>query len=166
MSGTVADMVAALGLAPHPEGGFFRETYRAKSTVVTGKGPRAACTAILFLLTTAQPSHFHRLSSDELWIHCGGGVTQLLTLPLAGRAASVLLGSAVQAASESGYQSQAIVSAGDWQAARVVAGDVDWSLVSCVVTPGFVYADFELADRDSLLATYPAAASDILELTR
>ncbi|MGO8683178.1 MAG: cupin domain-containing protein [Thermoleophilia bacterium] len=117
-------------------------------------------------MTTAQPSHFHRLSSDELWIHCGGGVTQLLTLLPAGRAASVLLGSALQVAHNRGYQSQAVVSAGDWQAARVVAGAVDWSLVSCVVSPGFAYADFELAARDSLLAAYPAVASDIIELTR
>ena len=164
---TAAEVAAAFDLAPHPEGGFFRETYRSASSVMTARGPRAASTAILFLLTVARPSRFHRLASDELWLYHGGAVIELLTLLPDGNAGRTLLAGAGQSRQGGSITTpQAVVAGGCWQAARVVSGDgVDWGLASCVVSPGFIYDDFELAERDQLLAAYPEQAEVIAALT-
>jgi predicted cupin superfamily sugar epimerase len=177
-----ADVIAALGLEPHPEGGFFRETFRASATVEAVQGRRAGATAIAFLLTLERPSRFHRLLSDELWVHRGGAPLELWLLAPDGAARSVLLGSP-DADARLGTRPAARVSAHVWQAARVAAApagggpsarpsarptarpDAGWSLVTCVVTPGFDYADFELGHSDVLLAGWPCAAVVIGELT-
>ncbi len=80
MSPTAETLAVTLGLQPHPEGGWFRETYRAEETVETARGTRAAATAILFLVTSSSTSRLHRLASDELWIHQGGLPLELVTL--------------------------------------------------------------------------------------
>ena len=164
---TSAEIAATLHLEAHPEGGFFRETYRSDSSVMTVRGPRAASTAILFLLTVARPSRFHRLASDELWLCHGGAVIELITLLPDGSAGRTLL--AVGGQRRHGgliATPQAIVPGGCWQAARVMSGEgVDWGLVSCAVSPGFIYEDFELAERDELLAAYPDQAKVIAALT-
>ena len=128
-----AAVIAALGLAPHSEGGWFRETFRADP--VNG---RSTVTAIHFLLEAEQQSHWHRVDADEIWCWHAGAPLALGTAPGSGGGAvwqqlggDVLGGNAVQA----------IVAAGDWQAARAGQG---WALVSCVVAPGFDFAGFVL----------------------
>jgi predicted cupin superfamily sugar epimerase len=182
MRPTAAEMAAQLGLEPHPEGGWFRETYRSNEAVVTARGKRAAATAIVFLVTAGSPSRFHRLASDELWVFQGGLPLELITLDANGeRHARVL----ADPASARGALPQALVPAGAWQAARVAvpggdAGEAaparatppedpgderSWSLVSCLVTPGFDYADFELGRRDELTRLSPGQAGLIAALT-
>jgi predicted cupin superfamily sugar epimerase len=171
MRPTAAELAATLGLEPHPEGGFFRETYRAAETVRTPRGERAASTAILFLVTAAAISRFHRLLSDELWVFQSGLPLELVTISPDGAARALVLGDPAPAAASAPPPSphagahvsrapQALVPAGSWQGARLAGGphlpaERAWALVSCVVTPGFVFADFELADREALLATFP-----------
>jgi len=156
----VRDIVARLGLEPHPEGGYFRETYRAPATLYTPSGERSLMTAILFLLVEGSPSGLHRLTSDELWVHQAGGLLELALLDAdrpTGR--RVLLGSP-----EKGAESQLAIAAGTWQAAGVIPGG-GWSLVSCIVSPGFDFEDFEMGHRDRLLADFPQAAGLIREYT-
>ena len=169
---TAAAVAAALGLEPHPEGGFFRETFRAAEVVEAAQGPRARATSIAFLLTVARPSRFHRLLSDELWVYRAGSPLELWLLGPDGATRSVLLGPA--GGHESGGANPAArVPAHVWQAARVLPAGIaatsgsrpDWSLVSCVVTPGFEYADFELGRTAVLRAGWPSAAAVIAALT-
>jgi predicted cupin superfamily sugar epimerase len=162
MRPAVDEIVAQLGLAPHPEGGLFRETYRAKEVVETPRGARPAATAILFLVTADAPSRLHRLASDELWVFQGGLPLELVRLSVFGPA-NVLLGVPDESGgpeAPAALQPQALVPAGVWQAARVAGrphppAERAWSLVSCVVTPGFDEDDFVLGDRDELLALFP-----------
>jgi predicted cupin superfamily sugar epimerase len=126
-------------LEPHPEGGWFRETWR--STVEFEPdgygGSRASATAIYFLLATGEESRLHRVRSAELWLWHSGGPLTLEYQELSDEH-SVVLGPDVRA----GQQPQAVVPAGAWQAARP-AGD-ESVLVSCIVSPGFDYADFTM----------------------
>ena len=134
MTGDAAAVIAALGLQPHPEGGWYRETFRAPAT-----GARSAVTAIHFLLEAGQQSHWHRVDADEIWCWHAGSPLALGIAPGAGGAACwQSLGGDVL----SGAAAQLVVPAGDWQAARAGAG---WALVSCVVAPGFDFAGFVLA---------------------
>ncbi|RMF38628.1 MAG: cupin domain-containing protein [Alphaproteobacteria bacterium] len=128
-----AQIVAMLGLAPHPEGGWFRETWRGG----TGPGDRAAGTAIYFLLEAHQRSHWHRVDATEIWHWYGGAV---LELRIAGADAAPvqLLGPDLAA----GQAPQRIVPAHAWQSARPLGG---WVLVGCTVSPAFEFAGFELA---------------------
>lgn len=127
-------IIAALGLQPHPEGGWYRETYRALSA-----GQRSAVTAIHFLLEAGQQSHWHRVDADEVWCwHAGGAVD----LGLAGADDTPAVWHRLGGDVLNGQLPQAVVPAGGWQAAR--AGG-SWALVSCVVAPGFDFAGFEMA---------------------
>ena len=128
-------LIRQLQLAPHPEGGWYRETWRAAST----GGARSAGTAILFLLEAGQRSHWHRVDADELWIFQAGSALELLTaVDDAGPAECCRLGPALL----DGDEAQRLVPTGHWQAARAGAG---WCLVSCVVVPGFRFEGFEMA---------------------
>jgi predicted cupin superfamily sugar epimerase len=131
---SAADVIARLGLKPHPEGGHYRETFRDPRAI---EG-RAASTAIYFLLARGERSHWHRIDATEIWHHYAGSA---LTLHIAGDSATprtIRLGSGVA----EGEAPQAVVPAGAWQAARC---DGDWALVGCTVAPGFDFASFELA---------------------
>jgi len=173
MRPTAAEMAATLGLAPHPEGGFFRETYRAAETVITPRGERAASTTILFLVTAVAISHLHRLSSDELWVFQGGLPLELVTLSPGGELGVHLLGDPTGGAPEADGMvapPQALVPAGSWQGARLAGGphlpaSRAWALVSCTVSPGFEYEDFELGERDALLAAFPEHAEIVTAFT-
>jgi predicted cupin superfamily sugar epimerase len=132
-----------LGLQQHPEGGWYAETYRHDATTETANGTRALGTAIYFLLLPGESSSWHRVASDELWFHHRGGP---LRLWLGGDGASpaadpemLLLGPATDA----DQRPQALIPAGQWQAAQPAVDDA--VLVSCVVVPGFDFADFILA---------------------
>jgi predicted cupin superfamily sugar epimerase len=142
---------AALALQPHPEGGFFAETWRTAATIPAAalpdgyRGQRAVATGIYFLLLPEQESRWHRVRSDELWLWHRGGP---LTLLLGGTGdrpsephATIALGPRV----EVGERPQALVPAGRWQAARPAGPEP--VLVSCVVAPGFEFADFEMVDH-------------------
>ena len=185
------EVVAALGLEPHPEGGFFRETFRAVDLVEAVQGRRVSATSIAFLLTVDRPSMFHRLLSDELWVHQGGAPLELWLLEPHGGARSVLLGpgsgdprpatrSMPRSTVSRTASPTARVPAHVWQAVRLAAAPVgheptarepsarsvpDWSLVTCVVTPGFEYVDFELGRRDVLSAGWPEMTAIVGELT-
>jgi predicted cupin superfamily sugar epimerase len=126
-------VIERLALQPHPEGGWYRETWRGEA----GEGGRGAASSILFLLEAGQRSHWHRIDAAELWLHQGGGA---LTLSRAegGRSADVRLGPDFLA----GDLPQAVVAPGQWQAARALDR---WALVACVVAPAFEFARFELA---------------------
>lgn len=189
MRPTAAQMAATLGLEPHPEGGYYLETYRAAQTLRTPRGERPTCTAIIFLVTEESVSRLHRLSSDELWVYQGGLPLELVTITpdgvlqrrVLGDLEEIVCNPAPGAEQAEGlpvglpvgsrdWLMQALVPAGSWQGARLAGGphlpaDQAWALVSCVVTPGFVFEDFELGDRDALLAEYPQQAELISELT-
>ena len=136
--------VDRLGLRAHPEGGWFTETWRAGVELDTPAGRRATATGILYLLDAGERSAWHRVASDELWLHHTGGPLALRlggTADRPGGTEEVLLGGDVLA----GERPQALVPAGCWQSARPAADQA--VLVSCVVSPGFDYADFELLDE-------------------
>jgi predicted cupin superfamily sugar epimerase len=139
-----SDLVERLGLRPHPEGGWYRETWR--SPVVFEPdgydGPRHAATAIYFLLHPGEQSAWHVVRSAELWFWHSGGPLLLRRGGSGGEPGAgdeVLLGPDVTA----GQEPQALIPAGVWQAAEP-AGD-EPVLVSCVVAPGFDFADFRMA---------------------
>lgn len=159
-------LAALLGMEPHPEGGYFRETYRSKEAVSTARGVRAAASVILFLVTVERPSRFHRLASDEAWLFHGGAPLTLTVLQPDGSVESVLLAGPDAFWAEDDATPQALVPGGAWQAAAVTRPHAGaWSLVSCVVTPGFDFADFELGDREALQRAYPEQAELIAALT-
>jgi predicted cupin superfamily sugar epimerase len=144
---SAAEMIERLGLAPHPEGGHYRETWRGGDR----GGGRSVGTAIVFLLTAGERSHWHRVDADEVWLHHDGDPLVLAIADGVGTVSDVVLGSAAQ-----GATAQAVVPAGAWQSAwpdpAAVAGGavpavagVGWTLVSCVVAPGFEFDGFALA---------------------
>jgi uncharacterized protein len=134
---TSADIIARFDLKPHPEGGYFRETFRDSRTDANG---RALSTAILFLLARDQRSHWHRVDAAEAWHHYAGSPL-VLEIVEGGRRQTVRLGSDIAA----GEMPQAVVPAHAWQAAHSTG---DWTLVGCTVAPGFDFAGFELAKPD------------------
>ena len=132
---SAAEIIARLDLKPHPEGGYFRETFRDAHTDARG---RAASTLIYFLLARGERSHWHRVDATEIWHYYAGSA---LSLRIAGDgllAQTVALGIDLAA----GERPQAIVPAHAWQSAESTG---DWTLVGCTVAPGFEFAKFELA---------------------
>ena len=157
------EWVRALDLVPHPEGGYYRETYRAMATSTpTGfPGPRALSTAIHFLLRRGEFSALHRLRSDELWHFHAGATLGVVELTAAGALAEHRLGLDIAA----GERPQLVIAAGSWFGARVI-DDGAFTLAGCTVAPGFDFADFELGQRAALTARFPAHAAVIATLTR
>jgi uncharacterized protein len=132
---SAAEIIARLDLKPHPEGGYFRETFRDPHTDASS---RAASTLIYFLLARGERSHWHRVDATEIWHYYAGSA---LSLRIAGDgllAQTVALGIDLAA----GERPQAIVPAHAWQSAESTG---DWTLVGCTVAPGFEFAKFELA---------------------
>lgn len=128
-------IIDRLGLLPHPEGGWYRETWRADAT----DGERASATAIYFLLEAGQASHWHRVDAAELWLwHAGSPLTLRTAAVDCGPVADVSLGPDIVG----GETPQHLISTGHWQAAEA---DHGWTLVSCIVSPAFEFAGFELA---------------------
>lgn len=132
------DVVERLGLQPHPEGGWYAETWRAASP----PGERATASAILYLLASGDRSHWHRVDADEIWQFSAGNALELRVAAAATEGGPVAievhrLGGDVAA----GDEPQVVVPAGAWQAARPLG---DWSLVGCIVSPAFRFEGFEL----------------------
>ncbi len=158
-----AQVAAVLGLLPHREGGYFRESYRSPVVIPTPAGMRSLSTAILYLVTADDPSRFHRLRFDEIWFfHAGSPVEMVFLDPVD----TVVVGPDAP---------QALAPGGRWMAARVappapgaamaLAPGPGWALIGCVVSPGFEYDDFEAGNPDTLLPAYPEAADYIRALS-
>ena len=127
------EIVRLLDLKPHPEGGFYRESFRAAAA----DGGRGASTAIYYLLRQGEISAWHRVDADEVWHHYGGAPLELTLSAGHGRCA-MRLGQDLAA----GERPQAVVPAGVWQSARSLG---EWTLVGCTVAPAFDFAGFEMA---------------------
>jgi predicted cupin superfamily sugar epimerase len=159
---TARQVIDTLGLAPHPEGGFFAETFRAPPLEIPGRGQRSASTAIFFLLEGADFSALHVVLSDEAWHHYLGDALELHCFDRREQHRLVRLGSAL----DRGEQPQHVVLAGELQAARVMPGPHGFALCGCTVAPGFEFADFRMPPRSELLARLPAHRELVTALTR
>jgi uncharacterized protein len=177
---TAADWVVALNLQPHPEGGYFRETYRAAESIplaalparfreglVPAASERVFSTAIYYLLEAGQFSALHRIKSDEFWhFYAGTGLTVEIISP-DGLHSQLQLG----ARPDQGQVFQGVVKAGAWFGAAVsqphgYAQPQGYALVGCTVAPGFDFADFEMAERQQLLNAFPQHQALITRFTR
>ncbi len=156
-----------LSLLPHPEGGHYQEVYRSEGTIPADAlpakygGARSFATSIYFMLQAGEVSHFHRIQSDELWyFHAGSALTVSVIYP-DGKLEELQVGPNV----EKGETLQAIVPAGTIFGSSVNTPDA-YSLVGCMVAPGFDFADFELFTTSQLLAEYPQHEAVIRKLTK
>jgi uncharacterized protein len=159
--------IERLQLEAHPEGGYFRQTYRsdlviAREALPAGfTGARSASTAIYFLLEGKNFSAFHRLRSDEVWHFYVGSPLVVDVIAPPGAHSAILLGNDLEA----GQVPQSVVPAGCWFASHVA----DWksfAVVGCTVAPGFDFEDFEMWKRAELVARYPQHRDVIERLTR
>jgi len=164
---SVADLISYYQLLPHPEGGYYKETYRCSEQVpqhaLPGRfnGDRNFSTAIYFLLEQGNFSAFHKISSDECWHFYAGGPLNVFVISTDGEVSVIKLGNNISA----GETFQAVVPAGCWFASAP-ADNTAYALVGCTVAPGFDFADFELAERNSLISQYPQHEAIINQLTR
>jgi len=172
------ELIRRFDLKPHPEGGFFSETYRSAervsrvdtaattSAAATDAAPmspaqtRAASTAIYYLLCDGAHSAWHRIRSDEVWHFYAGGPLNVHVLDAGGKLVTHKLGNALL---HRDAVFQAVVPAGLWFAAEC-ADPADYALAGCTVAPGFEFSEFELADVDMLKAQHPQHAALIERL--
>ncbi|MGC2059157.1 MAG: cupin domain-containing protein [Candidatus Sulfotelmatobacter sp.] len=167
MKKDAAYWIKKLSLVAHPEGGHYRQTYRADLVLTKDALPpeftsaRAASTAIYFLLSGENFSAFHRLRSDEVWHFYVGSTLVVHVIDQHGRYSEISLGSDPEA----GEALQAVVKAGCWFASRVRDGK-GFALVGCTVAPEFDFEDFEMAKREELVRVYPKYREVIERLTR
>jgi uncharacterized protein len=175
----MTDWVTTLQLQPHPEGGYFRETYRANEGIQLADlperfwvgtaeaqesnagGVRQFSTAIYYLLPYGHFSSLHRIKSDEVWHFYAGSCLSVYAIDTQGQLSVLKLGGHP----EQREVFQGVVKAGCWFGARVEVPDT-YALVGCTVAPGFDFADFELAERQKLLQQFPQHQELILQLTR
>ena len=134
---TAKEIIAQLGLQPHPEGGWYAETWRADAD----DGARAGGTAIYYLLEAGDVSHWHKVDAVEIWHWYAGGPLSLSVSPNGHDAEAMILGPELAAR----QRPQRIVPAGWWQSATSLGA---WTLVGCTVVPGFEFAGFEMAPPD------------------
>jgi len=157
----VKKLIQKLQMQPHPEGGFYKETYRSEQKMTTSEGLiRNVCTAIYFLLENKDKSHFHRIKSDEAWFFHQGEAIEIFVLH-DGKLQTIDLGNNI----ENGEVPQTVVPANAWFASKIKQ-ESGYSLVSCTVAPGFDFADFELANCNELIKEYPNFKAVIEEFTR
>ncbi len=163
----VAKLIEQFRLQPHPEGGWYKETYRSAELIPANalpqrfSGKRAFSTAIYFLLEQGNFSAFHRIQSDECWHFYTGDALEVFIIFPNGNMEVITLGSDI----ENGQQFQYVVPAGCWFASRPAAKS-SFCFVGCTVAPGFDFADFELANAAALTAIYPKHGQLIHELCR
>ncbi|HEY3676725.1 MAG TPA: cupin domain-containing protein [Candidatus Tumulicola sp.] len=150
-------LIGALELKPHPEGGFYCETYRSDIRIATSDGARNAITSIYYLLADEMYSAFHRLKSDEIWHHHRGSPVSIEIIESDGRHREIVIGT--------GDCWQAAIGAGAWFAARL-SDPESYALVGADVAPGFKFEDFEMGRREELVAAFPQHKALIERLTR
>jgi hypothetical protein len=156
-----------LQLQPHPEGGFFKETYRSTGIIpsqclsTSFSGDRSYSTAIYFLLQQRDYSAFHRIESDECWHFYEGGTLLIHVIDEEGNYSCIRLGRKIH----EGEVFQYVVPARSWFASEPAPG-VEFTLVGCTVAPGFDFADFEMANAEELSKSYPQHHSIIHRLCR
>ena len=164
------ELIRTLELEPHVEGGYFRELLRSEETVPGTlpdrySGSRCYYTNIYFMLRSSDISHLHRLTSDEIWHFLEGSPTCVVIINPDGALQTVRLGADTAA----GEVFTVLMPRGSWFGAFLptpaALSEDAYSLISCTVSPGFEYDDFELASRDALLAQYPAHKEIICKLT-
>jgi predicted cupin superfamily sugar epimerase len=170
---TADDWIERLRLEKHPEGGWFRETYRSVESLPDVALPsrftvtHPLSTAIYFLLHRGEFSALHRLKADEVWHFYAGSPLTLHVIAPDGALSGIALGCTASPGSGPGTSFQAVVPAGHWFGATLEGGSVDaFALVGCTVAPGFVFEDFELAGRADLIARFPQHRALIERLTR
>jgi predicted cupin superfamily sugar epimerase len=154
------DWIRHLNLSPHPEGGYYKETYRSNelSGFVGFDGDRNISTAIYFLLEGKDKSHFHRIQSDELWFFHEGTSIEIIVLQ-DDKLETIVLGKNIAA----GEKLQAVIPAQVWFGARLKEQE-GYALVSCTVAPGFDFKDFELGRKSDLISSFPLQQAIIEEL--
>ncbi len=151
------ELIEKLRLKAHPEGGYYRETYRSAKQLDLGNNKeRNAITAIYYLLRENEKSHFHRIGSDEVWLFHQGETLEISIIHSSGQLEVKHLGSCF----DFGEELQLIVPANVWFAAQLKSGK-GFALVSCIVAPGFDFSDFELAEKNELLKQYPHLKAEI-----
>lgn len=158
------EIIDVLGLSPHPERGYFVETYRAGQRVKSSARPgeRSASTAIYFLVAAAEPhTYLHRLASDEVFHLYEGGPLEVLRLFPDGSWDVPVLGMDLRA----GQRPQLVIPAGTWFGTEL-APHATHCLIGCTVAPGFEFEDFELAQGGELEARYPGASERIRRMRR
>jgi predicted cupin superfamily sugar epimerase len=167
---TAQNLIETYHLQPHPEGGFFTETYRSSGIIPKGilpqpyQGARHYATAIYFLLPQEAKSNLHRLQSDETWHFYLGSTLKIIQLSPDGKLETIQLGSRIA----NGDIFQHTVPGGYWFGAYpdpTMASEQAFSFVGCTVSPGFDFSDFMLADRKELLTQFPHASKEIEYLT-
>jgi predicted cupin superfamily sugar epimerase len=153
-------LITQLQLKPHPEGGFYRETYRDKYSVdIANLGRRNFSTCIYYLLTADTFSAFHRIKQDEIWHFYLGKPVHLHLIDSKGEYSEVLVGNNIT----ENQTPQVVVPAYCWFAAHV---ESDFALVGCTVSPGFDFSDFELANREELIRQFTDLSEIITHYTR
>jgi predicted cupin superfamily sugar epimerase len=161
------DIIQKLQLQPHPEGGFFKETYRSKGIIHKDslppffEGKRNYSTCIYYLLRSGDFSAFHKINQDEIWHFYSGSPIKLYIISENGKLSEVLIGSDLSA----GQVPQFIVPKHHWFAAKVIDRK-SYSLLGCTVSPGFDFEDFMLASRKNLVEQFPQHCNIIEEFTR
>ena len=164
---TIEQLVSTFNMVPHPEGGWYAETYRSaelfpgSSLPSRFNGDRVYSTAIYFLLPAKNFSAFHRIQSDECWHFYEGQPLNIYVINSSGILRIIKLGKNISA----GEIFQAVVPAGCWFAS-MPAGEAGFSFVGCTVSPGFDFNDFELANAEKLSGKYPQHAAVIKRLCR
>ncbi|MGB3456985.1 MAG: cupin domain-containing protein [Litorimonas sp.] len=148
-------LIELFELKPHPEGGYYRETYRSDLTVTADRSVRSAGTAILYLLSGSDVSRFHRIDADEIWHYHQGGPLEIHSLRAGGSHRVDRLEPS---------NPQIVIPAGVWFGAKL-AEPLSHCLAGCTVSPAFEFSGFELAERDDLLAEWPEADTIIQALT-
>lgn len=166
MENRIDELIASLNLMPHPEGGWYRETYRSNEVVVPTWtiNQRSLCTSIYYLLTKGQFSSFHRIQSDEIWHHYDGDEIRIVAISPDRKKYEWILGKTGE-----NITPQVIVPARWWFAAETMDASHSthgYTLAGCTVSPGFDFNDFEMAARHYLIEKYPEYKDDIIKLTR
>lgn len=158
---TAETIIEKLKLTTHPEGGLYRETYRGEKLITPDNGKkRNTATAIYYLLKETDKSHFHKVYSDELWLFHQGEPLEIFMITNEGEIKMKTLGNRLDLDEEP----QVVIKANIWFAARV-KNEKGFTLVSCIVAPGFDFSDFELGNKNELVKLFPGIKTEIEQLS-
>lgn len=159
----ISDIVSKFEMQPHPEGGYFLETYRSDIAIKpeSFEGERSCSTGIYFLIEKDNFSAFHRIKSDEMWHFYAGNPLEVVEITPDGELKTTTIGNDIL----NGEVPQYVVKKDRWFASYCKDNE-GFSFVGCTVSPGFDFSDFELASRDELINSYPRHAEVIKKLTR